>query len=127
MDIGRALMELARDNDGIVTRKDAVALGLSASAIDRRIAAGLLIPVFPGVYRIASHPDTYRARVRAAWLWGGEGALLCGVTVLSLLGLEGFDEPVIEIYRCTGKSAPGIRARRLPPSGNALGICCSFL
>lgn len=117
MDTGRALMQLARDNDGIVTRKDLVALGLSASAIDRRIAAGLLVPLFPGVYRIASHPDTYRARVRAAWRWGGDGALLCGGTVLSLMGLEGFDEPAIELYRSTGKSAPGIRVRRLPACG----------
>ncbi len=70
--------------------------------------------MLPGVYRHAGHPDTYRARVRAALEWGGEDALLAGATVLSMAGLEGFAEAPIELYVATGKSANGIKTRRLP-------------
>ncbi len=99
--------------DGVVTRSALRAGGMSPRSIDRRIAKGLLITIFPGIYRYAGHPDTWRSRVRASFLWAGEGALLSGATVLALHGLEGFTEPKIELSLRTGKTHPDVLSRRI--------------
>lgn len=102
-------------NDGIVSRADLLATGLSSRSIDRRVTKGVLIPVLPGVYRHAGHPNTWRSRVRAAFLWAGEGGLLSGATVLALRGLEGFTESRVEVSLRTSKKHPDVLCRRLAP------------
>jgi hypothetical protein len=67
---------IAVRHKGIVTREMAVFAGISERAIDERIAAGVLIPLFPGVYRHAAVPFTRESRWLAAVYAGGPGALL---------------------------------------------------
>lgn len=59
------LIELQR---GACTRRQLLALGLSRSAIDRRLRSGLLRPVAPGVYVAAGRVDDREARAAAALL-----------------------------------------------------------
>ncbi len=47
---------------GVVSRAQAVARGMSESAIDRRLKAGRWVVVFPGVYRVVGAPVTARQR-----------------------------------------------------------------
>ena len=54
---------------GLITRAQALSVGLSDSALDRRIASGRLIVVHPGVYRVPGAPVIGRQRALAATLW----------------------------------------------------------
>ncbi|WP_132423920.1 type IV toxin-antitoxin system AbiEi family antitoxin domain-containing protein [Pseudonocardia endophytica] len=72
---------------GVITRAQALAAGLSADAVDRRLAARRWHPVHPRVYRDGAFPATEEATVRAAVLWGGPGAVLSGTAAAWWHGL----------------------------------------
>ncbi len=50
------LRRVAEQQFGLITRAQALSVGLSDSALDRRIASGRLIVVHPGVYRVPGAP-----------------------------------------------------------------------
>ncbi|MCZ6457337.1 MAG: type IV toxin-antitoxin system AbiEi family antitoxin domain-containing protein, partial [Actinobacteria bacterium] len=57
--ITRAVIEHARRNGGVVTRAEALALGLSPTTLARRVQDGVLARVARGVYALpgASEPN----------------------------------------------------------------------
>lgn len=81
------LDDLLAAQDGLLTRAQAVGLGVSPDAVDRRLAARRWLPVHPRVYRDTRHPATDAGRVRAAVLWAGEGAVLTGAAAAWWWGL----------------------------------------
>ncbi|GAA4396614.1 type IV toxin-antitoxin system AbiEi family antitoxin domain-containing protein [Tsukamurella soli] len=52
------LARLLGENDGVITRRAALAIGMKSSAIDRRVAAKLWQTLAPGVYLSTAHPLT---------------------------------------------------------------------
>jgi very-short-patch-repair endonuclease len=72
----RAILQLAARQHGVVTRPQLLVLGLSPSAIDRRLAAGRLTALHRGVYRVGP-PVAPRAREMAAVL------ACCGASALA--------------------------------------------
>ncbi|WP_344998449.1 DUF559 domain-containing protein [Tsukamurella soli] len=62
------------DHDGIITRREALALGLSTSAVDRRVRAKLWHQLGSGMYLATTHPLTEAARLRAATKIAGGAA-----------------------------------------------------
>lgn len=62
-----------------MSRAQALACGLSSSAIGRLLDAGVWRLAAPRVYLSAAHRWTARARVRAGALWLGPGATLVGL------------------------------------------------
>lgn len=62
----------------MISRAQAVACGLSARTVQRRVASGRWVDVLPGVYLADGHPLNDRARVRAAWLWAGPSSVVSG-------------------------------------------------
>lgn len=66
--IDAALRRLARPQLGLVTVQQAVRAGIDRSALDRRRTAGMLVPVFSGVTRLASAPATSAQRILGAAL-----------------------------------------------------------
>lgn len=56
----------------------ALDLGMSHSAIGRRVASGEWLVVHPRVYRAAAHAVTPRGVLRAGALWAGEDATMIG-------------------------------------------------
>ena len=76
---GSGTERLLRRQAGVISRAQAVDAGLSPDAVDRRLAARRWLPVHPRVYRDRAHPPSDAARVWAAVLWAGEGAVLSGV------------------------------------------------
>ena len=106
-DLRRAITTHARRHHGLITREQLLGLGATGRAIDWAIAAGDLTAVFPGVYRVAGAPDTWRGRALAA-VWridrqarrrrGGDGRPATAVAVTGpaaahLHGLPGFGRP----------------------------------
>ncbi len=51
--IDQACLELAAAEPWLITRDQALKLGLSRHALDRRKRSGLLVPMFAGIYRVA--------------------------------------------------------------------------
>lgn len=64
----RNLLDLAGDQHGLVTRRQAEAGGLSRSAVDRMLRNGLVVPVTPGVFRVRGAVQTTQMAMMAATL-----------------------------------------------------------
>jgi hypothetical protein len=76
----------ARQN-GVVSRRQLVAAGLSSSAIGRRLETGRLHRVHQGVYAVGYPTLSWERRWMAAVLAGGEGAVLSHRSAASLWGM----------------------------------------
>src|SRR4051812_31296809 len=72
----RRIAGLAARQHGVVTREQLLALGLSSSAIGRRVAHGLLHRLHVGVYAVGHSVLSTRGRWTAAVLAAGSGAVL---------------------------------------------------
>jgi very-short-patch-repair endonuclease len=85
----RRLAELASRRFGVVTRSEALALGMSLRTVQRRASDGVWEELFPRVYRLPGTPRTGRQLAMAATLWGGGGAAISHTTAGRLLRLDG--------------------------------------
>src|SRR5919112_1753887 len=69
---------LATAAHGVVTRAELLSRGVSKDEIRRRVRKGLLIPEYPGVYRVGHRAPSRESAYTAAVKAGGAGALLYG-------------------------------------------------
>ncbi len=83
----------------LITRDQALDLGLSRHALDRRKRSGLLVPMFPGIYRIGACPESWPQHLLAACMWTPGAA--SHRSALRLLGIEGYSGEVIEVTSTT--------------------------
>lgn len=74
--IDAAIAALASRRYGVVSRDELRRIGIPRGAIDRRIAASRLLPLYRGVYAVGHRAPRREARWLAAVLAGGEGAVL---------------------------------------------------
>jgi hypothetical protein len=72
------ILALIARQDGLITTAQAVRCGLDESVLRRRARELGWRRVAPRVYLAAGHRLTIRTRIRAAALWGGEHATICG-------------------------------------------------
>lgn len=100
---------------GVITRAQATAAGLSPDAVDRRLATRRWHPVHPRVYRDEEFPDSDEARLRAALLWAGAGAVLSGAAAAWWQGMVAAAPPstgvTVPRRRCP-RPRPGVAVRR---------------
>jgi hypothetical protein len=88
----RTLDELLREQDGLITRRQALQW-LSETTLDFRLGRHWQV-VLPGVYAAHTGPVTDRQLARAALLWGGDEAMLTDLSALSGYGCKYLpDEP----------------------------------
>ena len=87
MSRSRELDELARPRAGIVTRRELLRLGWSASAIDRARGQGLLLDLARGVYRTAGAPFDRRAACFAAVAIAGHQSALARYSAAEVHGM----------------------------------------
>lgn len=107
MDSRTAVAEVATQQHGLITTSQALALGLSHSAIHRLLRKGAWITVFPRTHRLCEAPGQWEQTLAAACLWGGDGSAASHRAAARLHRL-GFEEAVPELY---------IPRRRRAPSG----------
>jgi hypothetical protein len=110
--IDRAIAALAARQQGYVTRRQLLALGLTANMINYRLRLGRLHRIHPGVYAVG-HPR--RAPVElaaAAVLAGGPGAVLSDFSAAALWGFvkRWPEQPEVSVSR--QRRPEGIRVRR---------------
>ncbi|HEX8518279.1 MAG TPA: hypothetical protein VF667_01640 [Pseudonocardia sp.] len=110
----RSLDALARGQAGVVSRAQALAAGLAPAEVDRCVARRRWRPLHPRVYLVAGHPLTDEARVWAAALWAGEGAVVVGAAALWWHG-AGARAPAtvaVAVPHRTATPRPGVAVRR---------------
>jgi hypothetical protein len=74
------VLAVAEGQNGLLSRPQALAEGISDDALAHRVRSGRWQRVLPGVYATFSGPVAEAIRERAALLYAGEGALLHEVT-----------------------------------------------
>jgi hypothetical protein len=85
--IDATIAEIARRQNGNITREQLLDAGLGAKAIAYRARVGRLFRVHSGVYAVGAPPDTPLEHATAAVLACGEGAALSHGSALALWGL----------------------------------------
>ncbi|MCW0215851.1 MAG: DUF559 domain-containing protein [Pseudonocardia sp.] len=111
MDLGRLL----RQQGGVVRVDQAVACGVSTRTLRRRVAEEGWQRLHPGVLLASGHRLTGEARVRAAWLWAGDRALVSGPAAAYWHGMLERAPDVVEVTvprHHNPRPQPGIRVRR---------------
>ena len=83
---------------------------MSSEQLKRRLRAGLLVRLQPGVYAVPGAPPSYEQRALAACLAGGAGAAVSHRSAARLWGLRGAASPRVEI------TVPGTSGPRLAMS-----------
>jgi hypothetical protein len=83
----KPLERVLRRQAGVVSRAQALRAALTAAQIDRLVARRRWEPVHPRVYLVAGFQLTDEARLRAAVLWAGDGAVPGGRAALWWHGL----------------------------------------
>ena len=86
------LAELASRQHQVFSRAQVVAVGLSRSALSRRISSGGFVVCGTQALCFAGVTLTYRGQLMAGLLDLGPDALVSGRAAAALLGLDGFDE-----------------------------------
>ena len=104
------IYEVAADNYGFITTKEAVALGVPKSEMSALAKRKRLVRHGYGVYRLATHyqPSEFDSYAEAVLLVGA-GAAVWGESVLAMHDLALVNPPVIEV-------ATDRRVRRTLPS-----------
>jgi hypothetical protein len=97
VELDAAIQRLAARRHGIVTRHELLLLGRTTDQIKRRIRAGLLIRLQPGVYAVPGSPQSFEQRVAAASLAAGDGAAASHRSAARLWELRGANTQRVEI------------------------------
>jgi hypothetical protein len=97
---------------GVVTRAELLSAGVSRAGIERRVARGLLIPEFRGVYRVGHSAPSTEARYMAAVKACGDGAVLSGFAAAYWQRLIKCEPPPPEVTARTERRIEGVRVRR---------------
>ncbi len=112
------IAELAGRAGGVVTRQELLGGCLSSKEVDHRVAIGLLIVEFPGVYRAGHRAPSVEATYMAAVKACGQGAVLSGLAAAWLWGLLKGLAPRPEVTARTERRTRGVkthRRRRMDP------------
>lgn len=86
---------LAARQHGVLSITQARRLGLTEATVRRRCGSGQLVPVQPGVFRHAAHPDSWHSRLMAACL--STGGLASHRSAAVLLGIEPVRGAMVEV------------------------------
>jgi very-short-patch-repair endonuclease len=88
---------MLRRQVGAISRRQALAAGMSRTAVVARITAGRWRPVHPGVYLAHAHDWTVETWVWAAMLWAGPAATLSGMAAAWWHGLLAERPGLVEV------------------------------
>ena len=104
---------LAERQHGVVARRQLVARGVGARAIDHRLKCGRLHPVHRGVYAVGHRVLSQRGRWMAAVLACGSGAVLSHRSAAALWGIRPTSRPAVEVTTPRRLHArPGLQPHR---------------
>ena len=97
------LAAIARNQAGVVSRRQALAAGLTRGMIDAKIKSGWWEPVYESVYKTFTGPLTGDGLLWAAFLHAGPGAYLSHDTAAKINGLTAGVPPAIDVTIPVGR------------------------
>jgi hypothetical protein len=104
---------LAFRQHGVVARRQLIEVGLLPGAVDRRLAAGRLLPLYRGVYALGHKALSMKGRWMAAVLACGTEAVLSHRDAAALWGVRGVSGTRIDVTAPKRSHAPqGIALHR---------------
>ena len=109
---------IAERQHGLITRAQLRTIGISTSAIDRRLAAGDLHPLWRGVYAVGHRALRPRAYLLAVVLAAGPGAVLSHRSAAALSCIRASASTKVEITvpdRRRGPAGARVHHASLPP------------
>jgi hypothetical protein len=124
----QATLGLARAQHGAISRRQALAQGMTPHAIDHRLKSGEWVRLFQGTYRVAGTGHSYEQRLLAGCLAAGAGAVASHRGAAALFGMPGVPRWVeVTVPHTRRVAIVGViahRARRLGPGdvGTLRGI-----
>lgn len=92
-----SLRRVIAEQAGVASRQQLLRAGVSRSTIASRVERGLWQQLHPGVYGTFTGTVPWAARLWAALLYAGPGALLSHETAAEILGLTDRRSPVIRV------------------------------
>ncbi len=98
---------------GLITWDQLLDAGLSPDVVRRLVAEGQLIRVARGLYRMIGVKQSWRGRMMAACLQGGDEAVVSHRSAAAVWGLEGFEAPRIVDVTVPPNRRPRIENARL--------------
>jgi predicted transcriptional regulator of viral defense system len=105
----RSVRAVAEAQEGVVSRRQLLACGVSSSRIGRWVARGWLLRLHPGVYALGHRAISPRARLIAALLYAGERGVLSHGTAAHHWGLTRKPPPQIHVsVPVQRRSVPGV-------------------
>jgi predicted transcriptional regulator of viral defense system len=110
--IDAAIAAVAAKQQGNITRGQLLDLGLDDDAIRRRVKAGRLFRVYPGVYAVGRPPATPLERASAAVIACGSGAALSHSSAMVLWGYWRQWEKPFEVTLVGDRRPKPIRVHR---------------
>lgn len=115
--LDRVIGALAERQHGVVSRRELIATGAGRRAIQHRLDAGRLRPLYRGVYAVGHRVLTSEGRWMAAILASGAGAVLSHRTAAALWGLR--RTSLLEITTpIARRRRPGIRLHAAALAGD---------
>jgi len=121
--------ELVARQDGVVTRRQVLACGLTDAAVTAHLRSGRWQRLHDGVFLVTPVPATFRQRAWAGVLAAGPGAAASHATAAALLGLlPESDDPVtvsvVQVRQPRRRSGLVVRRRRrLTPAPGVAPPC----
>jgi hypothetical protein len=111
---GPTLASVAGRQEGVISRRQVEALGVSSRQIDRLIRDGHLVPIFHGVFAVGHAAIGARAGMRAAAL-ACPGAVISHRSAAALLGFGKAAPVVVDLIPTVerGRRIDGIRPHRV--------------
>jgi hypothetical protein len=109
-----AIAALAKQQHGVFTRAQALALGTTRHGLEHRLSRGTVELAHRGVYRIAGAPETWRQQVSIACLAAGGGSAASHRTAGALWPFDGCRPGPVEITVPTSRNLalPGVIVHR---------------
>jgi hypothetical protein len=95
----RAYEVLIRDQFGAISRRQALAAGLTRRQIDALLASGTWVIAAPAVYRATMVPPSFRQRCMVACLWSDPEGRVSHAAAGALWRLEGIERPETIVSR----------------------------
>ena len=93
----KACTRLAARQFGVITKAQALKCGLGQRSVGRRIENGTWSQMYPTVYLVEGAPMSWMAKMIGAVMGASPNAAATHRAAAYLLGLDGFEQTVIEI------------------------------
>lgn len=110
-DLPRPLIAIARAQHGVLSIAQMTAHAVSSRRRKRMLDEGVIVPLQRGVYRLATHPETFEQRCLAALL-AAPDAVISGPTAGRLLGFRKCFTDDVHVIARRAIELPGVIAHR---------------